>query len=324
MKKILVTGAFGFIGSHLVELLISKGHSVIAFDRYNVNNDYGWLNDSKYKKDIEFFLGDIRDYDSVYKAVKQSSFIFHLAALIGIPYSYLSPLAYLKTNVEGTYNILESAKNLNIKNTLITSTSEVYGSAVEIPIDENHRLLGQSPYSASKIAADQLALSYANSFKMPIKIVRPFNTFGPRQSTRAIIPTIIAQLLKHPNYINLGNTETKRDYTYVDDTCNAFISILKSKKLEGEITNIATSTNYSILEIINIISKIMKVKPKLIIEKKRVRPKNSEVTELLGSNLKLKNNTNWDYKISFEEGLKKTIKWIKINKNKYKFTDYHV
>ena len=181
MKKILITGACGFIGSHLTEMMIEKGYNVVAFDRYNSNNDYGWLNNSKYKKDIEFELGDIRDFDSVYKVMKKVKTVFHLAALIGIPYSYLSPLAYIKTNVEGTYNVLESSKILNLENVVITSTSETYGSAMYTPMDEEHRLFGQSPYAASKISADQVSLSYYNSFNTPIKLVRPFNVYGPRQ-----------------------------------------------------------------------------------------------------------------------------------------------
>lgn len=324
MKKILVTGAFGFIGSHLTELLVQKGFNVIAFDRYNANNDYGWLNNSKYRNDIEFCLGDIRDFDSVYKVVKRSKAIFHLAALIGIPYSYISPLAYLKTNLEGTYNILESSKHCKVNNILITSTSEVYGSAIKIPIDENHRLLGQSPYSASKIAADQLALSYNMSFKLPIKIVRPFNTYGPRQSTRAIIPTIISQLLQNKKSVKLGNVSTKRDYTYVKDVCSAFLEISKSRNLFGEVTNVSTNQNNSIEKILNIISKLMKVSPEIIKDKKRVRPRNSEVIELIGDNLKLKNNTDWKNNYSFEKGLKETINWFKKNKHKYNFIDYHV
>ena len=227
MKKILITGACGFIGSHLTEMMIEKGYNVVAFDRYNSNNDYGWLNNSKYKKDIEFELGDIRDFDSVYKVMKKVKTVFHLAALIGIPYSYISPLAYIKTNVEGTYNVLESSKILNLENVVITSTSETYGSAMYTPMDEEHRLFGQSPYAASKISADQVSLSYYNSFDTPIKLVRPFNVYGPRQSTRAIIPTIICQLLKNSSKICLGNLNTSRDYTYVSDACEAFFQIYK-------------------------------------------------------------------------------------------------
>ena len=192
-KKILITGATGFIGSHLAEFLAKKGFKIIAFDRYNANSDYGWLKDSEFSKDIKIILGDIRDYDSVFKAMKGCSAVMHLAALIGIPYSYVSPLAYVKTNIEGTYNVLEAAKNLNLKNIIITSTSEIYGTPKKLPINEFAAVNCQSPYAASKAAADQLALSYFKSFNLPIKLIRPFNTYGPRQSTRAIIPTIIGQ-----------------------------------------------------------------------------------------------------------------------------------
>ncbi len=201
--SILVTGATGFIGSHLTELLIKKGHNVIAFDRYNSNNDWGWLEKSRLKNDCQVILGDIRDYDSVSKALKKSSTCLHLAALIGIPYSYYSPLAYLKTNIEGTYNILESSRNLNMDQVIITSTSETYGTAKYVPMDEKHPLLAQSTYAASKISADQIALGYCNSFKLPVKIIRPFNTFGPRQSSRAIIPTIILQALNNKKFCQL-------------------------------------------------------------------------------------------------------------------------
>ena len=201
MEKILITGATGFVGSHLTELCVEKGFEVVAFDRYNPNYNLGWLEQSKYKNDVNFVFGDIRDYDSVLKTMKGCKIVFHLAALVGIPYSYLSPQAYLKTNVDGTYNILESSKNLNIEQTIITSTSEVYGSAKYEPIDEKHPFSSQSPYSASKISADQLAISYWNSFQLPIKIIRPFNIYGPRQSSRAVIPSIIIQALNNKQEI---------------------------------------------------------------------------------------------------------------------------
>ena len=210
MVKLLITGATGFIGSHLAELCVEKGFNVVAFDRYNPNNYWGWLEESRYKDDVKVILGDVRDYDSVSKVMEGCDVVFHLAALIGIPYSYVSPLAYIRTNVEGTYNVLEAAKNLELEQVLITSTSETYGSAQYTPIDENHPLEAQSPYAASKIAADQLALSYFRSFDLPIKIVRPFNTYGPRQSARAIIPTIISQLLNRKKSIELGNLTPTR------------------------------------------------------------------------------------------------------------------
>lgn len=323
-NKILITGAFGFIGSHLTEMLITKGYDVIAYDRYNIDNNYGWLNNSKFKKDIEFCLGDIRDYDSVYKAINKSTNVIHLAALIGIPYSYISPLAYVRTNIEGTYNILEASKNKNIENILITSTSEVYGSALITPINEEHRIIGQSPYSASKIAADQLALSYYNSFDLPVKLIRPFNVYGPRQSTRAIIPTIITQALNNKKKLNLGNTDTKRDYTYVTDTCEGFLDIFHSNKSFGEITNIGTNKSFSILDIANKIFNIIGVKPEIIKDINRVRPTKSEVTELHCDNSKLIKNTNWTQKISFDEGLKETIKWFEKHKDNYNSLNYHV
>ena len=227
MEKVLITGATGFIGSHLAELFVERGIDVVGFDRYNPNNQWNWLENSRYKNDMQIILGDIRDYDSVSKAMEDCHSVFHLAALIGIPYSYISPLAYIRTNVEGTYNVLEAAKNLKLDQVLITSTSETYGTAQYTPINERHPLVGQSPYSASKIAADQLAISYYRSFDLPVKIVRPFNTYGPRQSARAIIPTIISQLLNGNNSINLGNLSPTRDLTYVTDTCEAFLEIYK-------------------------------------------------------------------------------------------------
>ena len=211
-KSVLITGAFGFIGSHLAELCVKSGYNVLAFDRYNSDNNFGWLEQSNFKSDIEFMLGDIRDYDSVNKAVKNCDIIFHLAALIGIPYSYESPLAYIRTNIEGTYNILESARNNDTEQTVITSTSETYGTAKYVPINEDHPLVGQSPYSASKIASDNLAISYHKSFETPIKIIRPFNTYGPRQSARAVIPSIISQLLNNQSKISLGKFNSNQRF----------------------------------------------------------------------------------------------------------------
>ena len=257
-EKIIVTGAFGFIGSHLTEYLASKNFNLIAFYRYNSNNSWGWLDQSKYLKDIEIVLGDIRDFDSVNNLLKKGSVVIHLAALIGIPYSYESPLAYIKTNIEGTYNILEAAKNNNLDQLLITSTSEVYGSANYTPIDEKHSLSPQSPYSASKIAADNIAMSYFNSFDLPVKIIRPFNNFGPRQSERAIIPTIISQVLsKNNKQINLGNLIPTRDFTYVIDTCSAFLEVLSNKKFFGEITNVGTNSEISVKSLAYKIIKLM-------------------------------------------------------------------
>ena len=323
--KILITGSSGFIGSHLTEYLVERGYEVVAFDRYNSNNHFGWLEKSKYKKKIEFVLGDIRDYDSVNKAMKSCQSVMHLAALIGIPYSYISPTAYIKTNVEGTLNLLESAKNLKLKQIIITSTSEVYGTAIKKKLSENDELKAQSPYAASKIAADQLSLSYYRSFGLPVKIIRPFNTFGPRQSARAVIPTIITQALSK-NKIKIGNLNTTRDFLYVKDLCAAYEKILKSKKLIGQVTNVGVDSEISIKNLISKISKILKIKLIPVVEKKRVRPQKSEVLRLKCDNTKIKKMTNWKPKYEIDEGLKKLIKWIKEGDNlkNYKPEDYNI
>ena len=323
--KILVTGSSGFIGSHLTEYLVERGYEVVAFDRYNNNNHYGWLEKSKYKKKIEFILGDIRDYDSVNKAMKGCQSVMHLAALIGIPYSYISPTAYIKTNVEGTLNVLESAKNLKLKQVIITSTSEVYGTAIKKKLSENDELKAQSPYAASKIAADQLSLSYYRSFGLPVKIIRPFNTFGPRQSARAVIPSIITQALSK-NKIKIGNLNTTRDFLYVEDLCAAYEKILKSKKLLGEVTNVGVDSEISIKNLILKISKILKIKLIPVVEKRRVRPQKSEVLRLKCDNTKIKRMTNWKPKYDLDEGLNKLIRWIKEDDNikNYKPENYNI
>tara|TARA_B100000989_G_scaffold299007_1_gene291881 strand:+ start:5141 stop:6121 length:981 start_codon:yes stop_codon:yes gene_type:complete len=323
-KKIVVTGAFGFIGSTLVERLVERGYKVVAFDRYNSDSFYGNLDNSKYYNDIEFIMGDIRDFDSVNKTLKDCSICLHLAALIGIPYSYLSPLAYLKTNLEGTYNIIESTKLLGIEQTIVTSTSEVYGTAQNIPISENHRLNAQSPYAASKIAADNIALSYFNSFNTPIKVIRPFNTFGARQSARAIIPTLITQCLNKNKFIKIGNINVKRDFTYVDDLCDAYIESIFSDKLYGEVFNVGNNRMISIKELLNLIMVNLKVQKEIKIENIRIRKETSEVFELQCDNSKFLNFTNWKPKINLEDGLSETINWIKKNISKFNKNIYHV
>ena len=314
MKKVLITGGTGFIGSHLSEFLTHKGYSVTCFDRYNPNYNLGCLEKSKYKNKMDFIFGDIRDYDSVFKAVKKSDIVIHLAALIGIPYSYFSPLAYVKTNIEGTYNVLESCKNLNIKQIISTSTSETYGSATYVPMDEKHPLFAQSPYAASKISADHMALSYWNSFKLPIKIIRPFNTFGPRQSSRAIIPTIILQALNNKD-IKLGNLKPTRDFLFIQNTIDAYYEIIKSKNFFGKIVNVGSGKEISIGQLVNLIKKKLGSKSKVIIENKRIRTANSEVDRLVCNNSLLKKNTNWRVSKSFEKGLDETIEWFKNNNN---------
>ena len=325
MKKILVTGGCGFIGSHLSEYLVEIGYQVKVFDRYNSENSWGWLEKSKYKKDIEVILGDIRDFDSVLNASKGCSDIIHLAALIGIPYSYISPLAYIKTNIEGTYNVLECAKIRDFNNIIITSTSEVYGSATEVPIREDHRLLGQSPYSASKIGADQLAISYFKSFEFPIKLIRPFNTFGPRQSARAIIPTIFTQIYNN-KFLKFGNTNTTRDFTYVTDLCRAYEKILKisNKKTYGEVYNVGSNKEISINELILKIQKITGIEKPIKIEKKRIRFKDSEVSRLKCDASKFYKLTKWKPLYKFEDGLKIFDKWFIKNNHVYKSNIYNV
>ena len=323
-NKVLVTGASGFIGSHLAELCVEKGFNVVAFDRYNSNNDWGWLEQSKYKNDMDVVLGDIRDYDSVSKTIEGCDSVFHLAALIGIPYSYVSPLAYIRTNIEGTYNVLEAAKKYNLENILITSTSETYGTAQYTPINEEHPLVGQSPYSASKIAADQIAISYYRSFEMPVKIVRPFNTYGPRQSARAIIPTIISQILSGKMNLKLGNLSPTRDLTFVKDTAAGFIAISETNNLIGEFINIGMNKEISVGDLIYKISKIMNSTIEIVKEEVRVRPSNSEVEQLLCDNNKIISNTSWLPKYDLDTGLKETINWIEQNLNYFKINEYNI
>jgi dTDP-glucose 4,6-dehydratase len=324
MNKALITGAGGFIGSHLTELLIEQGFDVKAFVRYNSKNDWGWLETSKLKDKVEVITGDIRDYDSVYSAIKGCNAVFHLAALIGIPYSYVSPQAYIKTNIDGTYNILQAAKELNVENVLVTSTSETYGTAQYVPIDENHPLVGQSPYSATKIAADQLAVSYYKSFELPVKIVRPFNTYGPRQSARAIIPTIITQILSGKREIKLGNLTPTRDLTFVKDTANGFLEIYKASGLYGEFTNIGMNEEITIGDLVKLIAELMNVEIRIISETERIRPDKSEVERLMCNNAKISANTNWVPKYNLRTGLLETIEFLKENLNYYKPDIYNV
>ena len=321
-NKILITGATGFIGSHLAEFLTEKGFSVVAFDRYNINNDYGWLNKSKYKSDIEFILGDIRDYDSVINAMQGVDAVMHLAALCGIPYSYVSPMAYLRTNIEGTMNILNAGKTLNTPEIIITSTSETYGSAQYTPINEKHPLVGQSPYSASKISADQLAISYFRSFNLPIKIIRPFNAYGPRQSLRAVIPTIISQCL-NSNVVKLGNLHTKRDFTYVLDLCSAFLEIKQNSEF-GEITNVGMNQDITIDNLFNKIIKITNSKASIETELLRSRPTSSEVDVLLCDNSKILKTTNWKPQYNIDEGLNITVDWFKKYSKEIDINHYHI
>jgi|TARA_B110000971_G_C19927312_1_gene462219 NAD dependent epimerase/dehydratase len=319
--NILVTGACGFIGSHLVEKLVKQNHKVKAFVFYNSKNSGGWLEniDKKILKNIEIVSGDIRDYEFVYQQTKKIDTIFHLAALIGIPYSYKAAQSYIDTNISGTYNILNAAKSNNVSKIIVTSTSEVYGTAQKVPIEETHRLNAQSPYAASKIAADQLALSFNKSYGLPVTVIRPFNTFGPRQSARAIIPTIITQLLSKKKEIQLGNLKPTRDFTYVEDTADAFIKTLKRKNLSGETINIGNNFEISIKDILKIMKKDLGYKFKIKLDKRRLRNTNSEVFRLLASTKKAKKLLDWEPKHAglngFKKNLKKTILWFSDPKN---------
>ena len=321
MKKILITGAEGFIGSHLTERLVKLGYSVRAFTFYNSFNSKGWLDycNKDIKKEFETFSGDVRDPGSIKNAAKNCNVIIHLAALIGIPYSYYSPQSYVETNIKGTQNILETARDFNIEKVIHTSTSEVYGTAKFVPITEEHPLQAQSPYSASKIGADQIALSYYSSYKLPLTILRPFNTYGPRQSIRAVIPTIIFQILKGRTSINLGSLNPKRDFTFIDDTVEAFVKTIKSSRKHGEIINIGSNFEISIKDTVKTISELMGKKINIKTEKKRLRPKTSEVNRLLASNSKAKKLIKWQPKYSgksgFKKGLSKTIEWLSKPKN---------
>ena len=319
--RILVTGACGFIGSHLVEKLVKKNFKVKAFTFYNSIGSNGWIDniDKKIIKDTEIISGDIRDQEFLLKNSKKTDVIIHLAALIGIPYSYQAVKSYIDTNINGTYNILNAARENNISKTIITSTSEVYGTAQRVPITEDHRLSAQSPYAASKIGADQLALSYNKSFDLPVTIIRPFNTFGPRQSTRAIIPSIITQISSNKKLIKLGNLNPTRDFTYVEDTANAFIAAIKRKNISGKTINIGNSFEISIRNILKILKNDFGYKFEVVIDKKRVRTKNSEVDRLFASNLKAKKLLKWKPEFGgvngFKEGLEKTINWFSNPKN---------
>lgn len=327
-KKVLVTGADGFIGSHLVELLIEKGYKVRAFVYYNSFNSYGWLDNlaKDQLQHIEVFTGDIRDPNGVRTAMKNIDIVYHLAALIAIPFSYHSPDSYIDTNIKGTLNVLQAAKDLNTERTLVTSTSEVYGTAKYVPIDEFHPFQGQSPYSASKIGADRLAESFFRSFNLPVTIVRPFNTFGPRQSARAIIPTVITQLLNKETIIKLGDLTPTRDLLYVKDTVQGFIDIAESNKTIGEEINIATQSEISIGELAQKIITIINPLAKIISDEQRLRPEKSEVFRLFGSNEKLKTLTPFKLNYDLDAGLKSTIEWFSKPENllKYKHQIYNI
>jgi NAD dependent epimerase/dehydratase len=329
-KRILVTGADGFIGSHLTEELVRQGYDVKAFVYYNSFNSWGWLDHSPLKNEFEVFAGDIRDPHGVKEAMKGCDVVLHLASLIAIPYSYHSPDTYIDTNIKGTLNVLQAARELDIQKVVHTSTSEVYGTAQYVPIDENHPLQGQSPYSASKIGADQMAIAFYRSFETPVAIIRPFNTYGPRQSARAVIPTIITQLASGKRKIKLGSLHPTRDFNYIKDTVNGFISVMKHDQSIGEVINIGSNFEVSIGETAKLIAEVMGVDIEIETDDVRIRPEKSEVERLWADNSKAKALLGWEPKYGgkegFKRGLKETIEWFTDERNlsQYKADVYNI
>ena len=326
MKKVLITGADGFIGSHLTEVLLESGYNVKAFVLYNSYNSWGWLDTLPKEKrlQIEVFSGDIRDPNGVCEAMKGVEGVFHLAALIAIPFSYHSPDSYVDTNIKGTLNILQAARRYDLERVIVTSTSEVYGTAKYVPIDERHPFQGQSPYSATKIGADRLAESFFRSFNLPVTIVRPFNTYGPRQSARAVIPTIITQLLSGKEEIKLGALSPTRDFNYVKDTVNGFIEIYKSDRTVGEEINIATQKELSVGKLAKELIALINPSAVIICDSQRLRPEKSEVNRLMGSNEKIFTLTDWRPQYTFRQGILETIQFFQQNLEQYKVNLYNV
>jgi NAD dependent epimerase/dehydratase len=326
MKKVLVTGADGFIGSHLVELLVKKGYSVRALSQYNSFNYWGWLEDLSCLKEIEVVNGDVRDPFFCNDITKGVDVVYHLAALIAIPYSYVAPQSYVETNVNGTLNICKAALQNSVKRVIHTSTSEVYGTAQYVPINEKHPLQPQSPYSASKIGADMMAMSFYNSFQLPLTTARPFNTYGPRQSARAVIPTIISQLANGVKSIKLGDVTPVGDFNYVTDTCRGFLALGENDSTVGQTVNIGSNFEISVGDTFNLIKKIMNSDANFELDENRIRPEKSEVHRLWCDNSLIKSLTEYVPQVSIEEGLAKTIEWFlnKDNLKKYKANIYNV
>ncbi|MCL2247781.1 MAG: NAD-dependent 4,6-dehydratase LegB [Oscillospiraceae bacterium] len=326
-KNILITGADGFIGSHLTEYLYARGASKIrALSQYNSFNNWGWLESVSCLNDIDIRCGDIRDSHYCKSIMKDIDIVFHLAALIAIPYSYVAPESYIDTNIKGTLNILQASLDENVSKIVVTSTSEVYGTAKYVPIDEKHPLQPQSPYSASKIGADNIALSYYNAFELPVVIARPFNTYGPRQSARAVIPTIISQILAKKNEIHVGDVTPTRDFNYVTDTCRGMVCIAECEQSAGQVINIGSNYEISVKDTLELIKKLMKSDVEFKVDNQRIRPANSEVHRLWCDNAKINELTGFVPEISIEEGLAKTIDWFSNPKNieKYKVDLYNV
>ncbi|MBW1740295.1 MAG: GDP-mannose 4,6-dehydratase [Deltaproteobacteria bacterium] len=325
-KKILVTGADGFIGSHLTEMLVRAGAKVRALSYYNSFNNWGWLEDIDHLNEVEVVTGDVRDPHFCMTLCKRIDIVFHLAALISIPYSYIAPSGYVETNVGGTLNICQAALMNGCERVIHTSTSEVYGTAQYVPIDEKHPLQPQSPYSASKIGADSIVLSFYDTFDLPATVARPFNTYGPRQSARAVIPTMITQILAGNKEVKLGDIRPTRDFNFVEDTCRAFIALANAQESVGEVVNIGTNTELSIGDLLDLIKKIMNSDARFEPEKRRIRPPKSEVLRLRCDNSKLKKLTGFKHEYDIEKGLEKTIDWFTNveNLHKYKSDLYNV
>jgi NAD dependent epimerase/dehydratase len=326
MNKVLVTGADGFIGSHLVEMLVARGFQVRALAQYNSFNNWGWLEDVVCKHQIEVICGDVRDPQFCRLASRDCDTVFHLAALIAIPYSYKAPDSYVDTNIRGTLNICQAARDNDVKRLIHTSTSEVYGTAQYVPIDEKHPLQPQSPYSASKIAADAMAMSFFNAFNLPVTIARPFNTYGPRQSARAVIPTIITQIAAGKKQIQLGDVSPTRDFNYVEDTCRGFIALAESAQAIGETVNIGSNFEISVGDTLNLIKSIMASDVQFLVDEQRLRPEKSEVNRLWCDNTKIKQLTGFTPQVTLEDGLRRTVAWFgnADNLKRYKADIYNV
>ena len=324
MKKVLVTGADGFIGSHLTELLLSEGYAVRALSQYNSFNNWGWLEDIKHPA-LEVVCGDVRDPNFCRHISKDVDTVFHLAALIAIPYSYIAPDSYVDTNIKGTLNMCQAARDMGVRRLIVTSTSEVYGTAQYVPIDEKHPKQPQSPYSATKIGADAIAKSFYNAFNLPVVIARPFNTYGPRQSARAIIPTIITQIANGVRQIKVGDLSPTRDFNFVKDTCRGFLALAKAEGIEGEETNISTNSEISMADTLKLIAEIMGADVEWVQDAQRLRPGKSEVFRLWGDNTKITSLTDWRPQYDIRKGLEETIKWFsdKENLKKYKYDIYN-
>lgn len=323
-KKVLVTGADGFIGSHLTELLLEEGYEVRALSVYNSFNYWGWLDDIKHPR-LEVVSGDVRDAAFCRHITQGCDTVFHLAALIAIPYSYVAPESYVDTNIKGTLNMCQAALDHNVRRLIVTSTSEVYGTARYVPIDENHPCQPQSPYSATKIGADAIAKSFYNAFNLPVTIARPFNTYGPRQSARAIIPTIITQIANGVREIKVGDLSPTRDFNFVKDTCRGFLAIARAEGVEGEEINIATGTEVTMKQTLMKIAEIMDADINWVVDPERIRPSKSEVFRLCGDNTKIETLTDWRPEWSLEEGLRATVDWFRNPDNlaKYKYNVYN-